>query len=45
MYPWAVVYKEMVVESKVVLWSMLELHQHPDGQAVYALKRGARLEK
>jgi len=23
MYPWAVVFKEMVVESKLILWSML----------------------
>src|SRR5256885_7642549 len=23
MYPWAVVYREMIVESKLVLWSML----------------------
>src|SRR5688500_7902277 len=23
MYPWAVVYRELIVESKLVLWSML----------------------
>ena len=23
MYPWAVVYKEMIAESKLILWSML----------------------
>src|SRR5207302_122352 len=41
MYPWAVVYKEMVVESKLVLWSMLSFISILMVGYVYALKKGA----
>src|SRR5450631_4193201 len=41
MYPWAVVYKEMVVESKLILWSMLSFITILMVGYVYALKKGA----
>ena len=41
MYPWAVVYKEMIVESKVILWSMLSFITILMVGYVYALKKGA----
>ena len=41
MYPWAVVYKEMIVESKLVLWSMLSFITILMVGYVYALKKGA----
>src|SRR5678815_4657451 len=41
MYPWAVVYREMIVESKMVLWSMLSFIAILMVGYVYALKKGA----
>ena len=41
MYPWAVVYKEMIVESKLVFWSMLSFVTILMVGYVYALKKGA----
>src|SRR5678810_1294259 len=41
MYPWAVVFKEMVVESKLILWSMLSFITILMVGYVYALKKGA----
>jgi NADH-quinone oxidoreductase subunit A len=41
MYPWAVVYKEMIAESKVVFWSMLSFITILMVGYVYALKKGA----
>src|SRR5471032_926392 len=41
MYPWVVVYKEMVAESKLVLWSMLCFITILMIGYVYALKKGA----
>ena len=41
MYPWAVVYKEMIAESKLVLWSMLSFISILMVGYVYALKKGA----
>ena len=41
MYPWAVVYREMVAESKLVLWSMLSFISILMVGYVYALKKGA----
>jgi len=41
MYPWAVVYKEMIAESKLVLWSMLSFITILMVGYVYALKKGA----
>ena len=41
MYPWAVVYKEMIVEGKTVLWSMLSFITILMVGYVYALKKGA----
>ena len=41
MYPWAVVFKEMIVESKLVLWSMLSFITILMAGYVYALKKGA----
>lgn len=41
MYPWAVVYKEMIVQSKMVLWSMLSFVTILMAGYVYALKKGA----
>ncbi len=41
MYPWAVVYKESIVESKGILWSMLSFVSVLMVGYVYALKKGA----
>ena len=41
MYPWAVVYKESIVESKAILWSMLCFVSVLMVGYVYALKKGA----
>jgi NADH-quinone oxidoreductase subunit A len=41
MYPWAVVYREMIAESKLVLWSMLSFISILMVGYVYALKKGA----
>lgn len=41
MYPWAVVYKESVVQSKTILWSMLSFVSILMVGYVYALKKGA----
>ena len=41
MYPWAVVFKEMVVESKLIFWSMLSFITILMVGYVYALKKGA----
>ena len=41
MYPWAVVYREMIGESKLVLWSMLSFISILMVGYVYALKKGA----
>ena len=41
MYPWAVVYKESIVESKTILWSMLSFVSILMVGYVYALKKGA----
>ena len=41
MYPWAVVYKESIVQSKTILWSMLSFVSILMIGYVYALKKGA----
>ena len=41
MYPWAVVYREMIAENTVVLWSMLSFVTILMVGYVYALKKGA----
>ena len=41
MYPWAVVYRESIVESKAILWSMLCFITVLMVGYVYALKKGA----
>ena len=41
MYPWAVVYKETIVESKAIFWSMLSFVTILMVGYVYALKKGA----
>ncbi len=41
MYPWAVVYRESVAESKAILWSMLSFVTILMVGYVYALKKGA----
>ncbi len=41
MYPWAVVYREAIVESKTILWSMLSFVSILMVGYVYALKKGA----
>src|SRR5436309_14088148 len=41
MYPWAVVYKDMIGESKLILWSMLSFITILMVGYVYALKKGA----
>ena len=38
---WAVVFKEMIVESKLILWSMLSFITILMVGYVYALKKGA----
>jgi len=40
MYPWAVVYKESIVQSKAILWSMLSFVSILMVGYVYALKKG-----
>jgi NADH-quinone oxidoreductase subunit A len=41
MYPWAVVYKEMIAQSSVIFWSMLSFITILMVGYVYALKKGA----
>ena len=41
MYPWAVVYKESILHSKAILWSMLSFISILMVGYVYALKKGA----
>ena len=41
MYPWAVVYKEAIVESNLIFWSMLSFISILMIGYVYALKKGA----
>jgi NADH-quinone oxidoreductase subunit A len=41
MYPWAVVYKEMIIHSVVIFWSMLSFISILMVGYVYALKKGA----
>lgn len=41
MYPWSVVYKESIVQSKGILWSMLSFVSVLMVGYVYALKKGA----
>jgi NADH-quinone oxidoreductase subunit A len=41
MYPWAVVYREMIAQSSVVFWSMLSFITILMVGYVYALKKGA----
>lgn len=41
MYPWAVVYREAIVHSSVILWSMLSFVSILMVGYVYALKKGA----
>jgi NADH-quinone oxidoreductase subunit A len=41
MYPWAVVYKEMVAHSMTIFWSMLSFISILMVGYVYALKKGA----
>jgi len=41
MYPWAVVYKEMVAHSMAIFWSMLSFISILMVGYVYALKKGA----
>ncbi len=41
MYPWAVVYREAIMHSKMILWSMLSFVTILMVGYVYALKKGA----
>jgi NADH-quinone oxidoreductase subunit A len=41
MYPWAVVYREMIAESSSIFWSMLSFISILMVGYVYALKKGA----
>src|SRR5918912_3298899 len=41
MYPWAVVYREMIAEGSTVFWSMLSFISILMVGYVYALKKGA----
>jgi NADH-quinone oxidoreductase subunit A len=41
MYPWAVVYKEVIVQSKTIFWSMLSFISILMVGYAYALKKGA----
>ena len=41
MYPWAVVYKEMIAQSTLIFWSMLSFISILMVGYVYALKKGA----
>ncbi|MGI8480564.1 MAG: NADH-quinone oxidoreductase subunit A [Chthoniobacterales bacterium] len=40
MYPWAVVYRESIAQSKLILWSMLSFVSILMVGYVYALKKG-----
>jgi NADH-quinone oxidoreductase subunit A len=41
MYPWAVVYKDMIKESSVIFWSMLSFISILMVGYIYAVKKGA----
>jgi NADH-quinone oxidoreductase subunit A len=41
MYPWAVVYKEMIVQNKMIFWSMLSFITILMVGYLYALKKDA----
>ena len=41
MYPWAVVYKEVIVQNKMIFWSMLSFVTILMVGYAYALKKGA----
>jgi NADH-quinone oxidoreductase subunit A len=41
MYPWAVVYKDMIVQSSLIFWSMLSFILILMVGYIYALKKGA----
>ncbi|MGH8092237.1 MAG: NADH-quinone oxidoreductase subunit A [Chthoniobacterales bacterium] len=41
MYPWAVVYREVIGQNQVILWSMLSFVSILMVGYVYALKKGA----
>ena len=41
MYPWAVVYKEVIAHSSIIFWSMLSFIMILMVGYVYALKKGA----
>ena len=41
MYPWAVVYKEMIKQSSLVFWSMFSFISILMVGYIYALKKGA----
>ena len=41
MYPWAVVYKDMIAHSSLIFWSMLSFISILMVGYVYALKKGA----
>ncbi len=41
MYPWAVVFREMIAHSSIVFWSMLSFVSILMVAYVYALKKGA----
>ena len=41
MYPWAIVFKDMIGDSKLILWSMLSFITILMVGYVYALKKGA----
>jgi NADH-quinone oxidoreductase subunit A len=41
MYPWAVVYKEMIAQGSTIFWSMLSFISILMVGYVYALKKGA----
>jgi len=41
MYPWAVVFRESIVQNKMILWSMLSFVSILMVGYVYALKKGA----
>jgi NADH-quinone oxidoreductase subunit A len=41
MYPWAVVYREMIAKSSLIFWSMLSFITILMVGYVYALKKGA----
>jgi NADH-quinone oxidoreductase subunit A len=41
MYPWAVVYRESIAQSSLILWSMLSFISILTVGYAYALKKGA----